>query len=109
MDSVFLVLSFASPRRLRIRSGDFDHGYFQGERFSKPLVLCQPHGGLPDPKVKPGDRMLAFVPIYGIRDAGRGLWRSIRRVSAHEGCAEDFLMPALFSLSIKGVLHILIA
>ena len=68
-----LVFSFASSRRLRIKSGDLDLGYVQGERLSKPLVLRQPHGGLPDPNVKSDDRMLAFVPIYGTRDAGRGL------------------------------------
>ena len=51
--------------------GYLDHGYFQGERLSKPLVSRQPLGGLQDPNVKPDDRMLAFVPIYGTRDAGR--------------------------------------
>ena len=79
-EAVFMVFSFAASRRLRLKSGDLDHGYFQGERLSKPLIMRQPGGGLPDPSIKSDDRMLAFVPIYGTRDAGRGLWRRIRKV-----------------------------
>eukprot|EP00972_Heterocapsa_arctica_P079820 11760727-Heterocapsa_arctica.AAC.1 len=78
-EAMFMVLSFASSRRLRIRSADLDHGYFQGEKLSRPLILRQPRGGLPDPNIKPEDRMLAFVPIYGTKDAGRGPWRRVRR------------------------------
>ena len=41
-EAVFLVFSFAASRRLRLKSGDLDHGYFQGERLSTPLILRQP-------------------------------------------------------------------
>ena len=76
-EAVFLAISFATSRKLKIRSGDLDHGYFQGEKLSRPLLLRQPKGGLPDDKSKLYDMMLAQVPIYGARDAGRGLWRRI--------------------------------
>ena len=74
---MFILFSFASSRKLIVKVGDLDHGYVQGEKLSKPLILRQPAGGLPDAKIKPDDRFLAFVPIYGTRDAGRGLWRRI--------------------------------
>ena len=34
-EAVFLIFSFASSRRLRLKSGDLDHGYFQGERTGR--------------------------------------------------------------------------
>ena len=88
-EAMLLALSYASSRRLRIRSADLDHGYFQGERLSKPLILRQPRGGLPDDSVKHDDRLLAFVPIYGTKDVGRGLWRRIRRILDKNGCREN--------------------
>ena len=75
-----ILLSFASSRRLTICMRDLAHGYFQGETLSKPLTLRQPKGGLPDQEIKPHDRMLCLVLIHRTRDAGRGLWREIKRV-----------------------------
>ena len=76
-EAVFLAISLATSRRLKIRSGDLGHVYLQGEKLSRPLLLRQPKGGLPDDSIKFDDMMLARVPIYGTRDAGRGLWRRI--------------------------------
>ena len=72
-EAVLIICSFASSRKLVIKSFDLDHGYFQGEKLDKPLILRQPKGGLPDKSIDPEARVLAFVPIYGTRDAGRGL------------------------------------
>ena len=44
-EAVMMVCSWASSRRLKIRCGDLDHGYFQGEELTWPLVLRQPKGG----------------------------------------------------------------
>ena len=74
-ESVCLVLSFASSRKLRIKKGDISNAYFQGERLTRKLLLRQPKGGLPDDAVKLDDRLLAQVPIYGTTDAGRGFWK----------------------------------
>ena len=65
-EAVFLAISFATSRRLKIRSGDLDHGYFRGEKLSRPLLLRQPKGGLPDDSIRLDDTMLALVPIYGM-------------------------------------------
>ena len=69
-DAFFTVLSFASSRRLTICKGDLDHGYFQGEKLCKPLIVRHPQGGLPEKQINPDDRMLCFVPIFATRDAG---------------------------------------
>ena len=103
-----MLFSFATSRRLRIKGGDLDHGYFQGEYLTKPLILRQPEGGLPDPDAKPGDRMLCFVPIYGTRDAGRGLWRRIRKVLISLGCVENYILPALYSYAVDGVIMVML-
>ena len=108
-EGMFLVFSFASSRKLIIKVGDLDHGYFQGEKLSKPLILKQPKSGLPDPKIQPDDRLLAFVPIYGTRDAGRGLWRRIRRVLLENNFTENFILSATYSYSRDGVVLALIA
>ena len=94
-EALFILLSFALSRKLHIKSGDLDHGYFQGEELSKPLILRQPDGGLPDPAAKLDDFMLCFVPIYGTREAGRGLWRRIRKVVIAAGWCENYVLPAL--------------
>ena len=108
-EAVFMVLSFASSRGLTIKSGDLDHGYFQGEKLSNPLVLRQPTGGLPAPGIKPDDRLLAFVHIYGTRDAGLSLWRKIRRVLLSRGFTENFVLNALYAFTRDGVVQVLLA
>eukprot|EP00972_Heterocapsa_arctica_P067801 10010815-Heterocapsa_arctica.AAC.1 len=73
-ETAFMLLSFSSSRGLRVRSADLDHSYLQGKKLNR-----QPRDGLPDLNIKPDDRMIAFVPIYGTKNAGRALWRQIRR------------------------------
>jgi len=107
-EGIFIILSFAASRRLKINCGDLDHGYFQGERLSKPLILRQPKGGLPDKLIKFDDRLLAFVPIYGTKDAGRGLWRRIRRILLKHGFTENMILSALYAFSKDGIILVLL-
>eukprot|EP00959_Pyramimonas_sp_CCMP1952_P067269 1403897-Pyramimonas_sp.AAC.1 len=45
-----------------------------------------------------GGALVARVPVYGTRDAGRGSWKKIReRLGAH-GLKENRIMPAWFSI-----------
>ena len=37
--AIFVVLSFSSSRGFKIKGADLDHGYFQGERLTKPLYF----------------------------------------------------------------------
>ena len=39
------------------------------------------------------------MPVYGTRDAGRGLWKKIRARSKEHGLRENRIMPALFSIA----------
>ena len=53
--------------------------------------------------------MLCSVPIYGTRDAGRGLWRRIRKVLIATGFQDHFIMSALYSTARDGIVMILLA
>ena len=53
--------------------------------------------------------MLAFVPIYGTKDAGRGLWRRIRKVLISSGFKENFVMNALYSYAVNGIVEAVVA
>ena len=63
-EAVFIVFSFSASRRLRMKSGYLEHGYFQGEKLWKPLSLRQLAVGLPDPNIQHDDRMLCFLCSY---------------------------------------------
>ncbi len=67
-------------QRLSIKIADSDNGYFQGEPPTRPVLLRPPKGGLPGETLEPGQFMLTRVPIYGTKDAGRGLRRKIYRI-----------------------------
>ncbi len=108
-ECTFILFSFAAARRLRVQIGDLDHGYFQGEKRSRPHVLKQPPGGVPDDAVKSDDMLLAVAPIYGTRDAGRGLWKRIRVVLVAEGMVENFMFAALYTYSMNGVILLMMA
>ena len=69
------------------------------------MLFKQPKGGLPDDQVAPTDRLLGLVPIYGTKDAGRGLWRKILRVMTKHGLKENMVFAALYSYSQDGVVH----
>eukprot|EP00974_Lingulodinium_polyedra_P133975 11227721-Lingulodinium_polyedra.AAC.1 len=57
--------------------------------MSRALLVRQPRGGLPG--LKPEDRLLARVPVYGTQDVGRGFWNKVpshvsrRRVARKHG------------------------
>ena len=53
--------------------------------------------------------MLAHVPIYGTRDAGRGLWKRIWKVLLTIGMKENFVYGALCSYRVNGIVMILMA
>ena len=44
-EAVFIVFLFSASRKLRMKQRYLDHGYFQGEKLSNPLVLNQPAEG----------------------------------------------------------------
>ena len=89
-----LICSFAASRKLVIKCADITNAYFQGEELDRLLLFKQPKGGLPG--VPEGACMIARVPVYGTKDAGRGFWKRLRTVITTAGFRENYVMRALY-------------
>ena len=61
------------------------------------MLLKPPPDGLEG--VPEGGALIARMPVYGTRDAGRGLWKKIRARFKSHGLRENRIRPALFSFS----------
>ena len=61
-----------------------------------------------DPEVKPIDYLLATVPIYGTKAAGRGLYLRVRILTIAAGLEENFIFAAWYSYSIDGIILIIL-
>ena len=102
-EGIHLFFSFASSRKAKVRCGDLESAYFTGERMSRVLLLRQPRSGLPG--LKPDDRLLARVPVYGTQDAGRGFWKKFRRTLIAGGVRENRVLSAVYTLTVDGQLQ----
>ena len=108
-EAVALVCTFAVSEGLTLHVGDLVHGYFQGEKLERKLLLKAPKGGIPG-LVAEGSFLLALVPIYGTKDAGRGLWRRVFRVCTGDaGLTENFVFSALYHYAEAGDTKIMLA
>ena len=92
-----LLFSWAACRRLRLRSADISNAYFQGKELDRILLLKPPKGGLPDSSITEDTMILARVPIYGTKDAGRQFWKKLRQEIINSGLKENRLMKAFYS------------
>ena len=101
-EAISLICIYSVSEDLTLHVGDLDHGYFQGEKLERKLLLKAPRGGIPG-LAEEGEYLLALVPIYGTKDAGRGLWRRVYKVCTVEaGMTENFIFAALYHLAVDG-------
>ena len=75
--------------------------------MSRVLLLRQPRSGLPG--LKPDDRLLARVPVYGTHYAGRGCWKKFRRPLIAGGVRENRVLSAVYTLTVDGQLRGIVA
>ena len=54
-EGVSLILSWVASNKLVLKCGELDHGYFQGEKLDRPLLLVVPKTGIPGSGLSPGD------------------------------------------------------
>ena len=101
-ETILMVCSFAASRKLKIKSGDLENAYFIGMKLTRKLLLRQPKGGLPG--LLYDDRLLAKVPIYGTRDAGRGFWKKLRSILTGVGLVENYILKATYSYAKDGLI-----
>ena len=50
------------------------NGYFQGQGMDRILLYRIPAEGIPRERIVGGEILASRVPVYGTKDAGRGLW-----------------------------------
>ena len=55
-----------------------------------------------------GACVVARVPVYGTRDAGRGFWLKLENVISDVGLVQNSVMPAFFSYAVDGVIKVLL-
>jgi hypothetical protein len=109
LEALNLLMSWAASSRLRLKGGDISNAYFQGKPLDRLLLLRPPPGGLQDPDVDADTMIVARVPIYGTKDAGRGFWRQLREDILATGLRENAIMKALYHMQVDGKIVFMLA
>eukprot|EP00959_Pyramimonas_sp_CCMP1952_P252501 5275747-Pyramimonas_sp.AAC.1 len=91
-----LIASWAAITKKTLKCADVTSAYFQGQELDHLMLLKPPPDGLAG--VRDGGAAIARMPVYGTRDAGRGLRQKIRRRFEAHGLKENRSMPALFGI-----------
>jgi len=102
-----IILAWAASFSLRIRSIDITNAYFHGEKMDRLMLLRLPRGGLPEPEIPEAAMMLARVPIYGTKDAGRRFWLKLKGTIVTIGMRQNSQCPALFTYSEDGDIKVM--
>ena len=101
-EALNIILAWTASFSLKIRSIDITNAYFHGEKMDRLMLLRLPKGGLPDDEIPEGAMMLARVPIYGTKDAGRRFWLKLKGTITNIGLTQNSQCPALFTYSEDG-------
>ena len=78
VDSHKIVCRCCAQAHVFIHSCDFTNGYFQGQEIDRILLYRIPAEGIPEEGIAGGEILASRVPIYGTKDAGRGLWLRLK-------------------------------
>ena len=97
LDSVNMILSWASSEKLRLMALDITNAYFHGETMDRLMILKPPRGGIPIAGYNPDRMYVCRTPIYGSRDSGRLFWKRLRKESIAAGLTASKLSSALFT------------
>ena len=109
VDGLNLILALAASRGSVVRSADVRNAYFQGKPLERTLLLRPPKGGLPGEGDLSDAAILAKVPIYGTRDAGRMFWKRLREVLIGAGMRPNKYIKALYVYEKGGAIKALLA
>eukprot|EP00959_Pyramimonas_sp_CCMP1952_P337605 7069899-Pyramimonas_sp.AAC.1 len=96
LEGLWLVVSWAYSAEKTFECADFTSAFFQGQELDRLVLLKPPPDGLEG--VPGGGALIARMPVYGARGAGRGLWGKIRKRFEAHGLKENRIMPSLFSI-----------
>ena len=57
-----------------------------------------PAEGIPEEGSTGGEILTSRLPVYGTKDAGRGLWLRLKNTCKQFGCSLNQILPTLFTL-----------
>ena len=86
---------------MSIKSAVISSAYLQGKQNDRVILYRIPKGGIPGEGIEEGAVIVARVPIYGTKDAGRGFWLRLKEVSLDAGYTLNKILPTMFSLRDK--------
>lgn len=104
-----LILSWTACSKNKLKSADISNAYFQGQPLDRLLLLKPPSGGLPGEGDIHDAAILARVPIYGTKDAGRRFWKRLREVIRSSGLKPNRQIKALYSFEVDGDVKCMLA
>ena len=73
VDSHNIACSWCAQAHVLIHSCDFTNGYLQRQEIDRVLLLRTPAEGIPEEGIAGGEMLASRVPVYGTKDADRGL------------------------------------
>ena len=79
VDSHNIVCSWCAQAHVSIHAFDFTHGYFQGQEIDRIFLYRLPTEPFPEKGIAGGAILASRVPIFGTKDAGRGLWLRLKK------------------------------
>ena len=93
-----MLCSWFAQAHVSIHSCDFTNGYFQGQEIDRILLFRIPAEGIPQEGIAGGEILASRVPVYGTKDAGRGLWLRLENTCRQFNFSLNQILPTLFTL-----------
>ena len=109
LDSVNMILSWASSEKLRLMALYITNAYFHGETMDRLMIHKPPRGGIPIEGYNPDRMYVCRTPIYGSQDSGRLFWKRLRKESIAAGLTASKLSSALFYIAKDGEPKVMMA
>ena len=109
LEGVNLVIAWAASFGIKLTTADIRNAYFQGKPLDRPVLLKTPRSGLPDVATNDNTAMIARVPIYGLKDSGRGFWKELREVIISTGMKANRYIKALYTYQEKDDIKVMLA
>ena len=98
MDSHNIVCSWCAQAHVSIHACDFTNEYFQGQEIDRTLLYRIPAEGIQEEGNAGGEILVSRVPVYGAKDAGRGLWLRLKNMCELFNFSLNQVLPTLTTL-----------
>ena len=98
VDSHNIVCCWCAHAHVSTHSCDFTTGYFQRQEIDRILLYRIPAEDIPEEGSVGGEILASRVPVYGTKDARRGLWLRWNSTCKQFNVSLKQILPTLFTL-----------